>query len=79
MVWLNQVQVLQSFRKVVGAIRSLVTDRSLQFECSKLLYEALVMPVLLYNSDSMVWGAKEESRIWAVQIDNLIDLLGIEC
>ena len=41
-------------REVVGAIRSLLNNRSLQPECTKVLHEALLMPVLLYGSKTMV-------------------------
>ena len=32
----------------------LVNARSLQLECAKVLYEVLLMPVLLYSSETMV-------------------------
>ena len=35
------------------------------------------MPVLMYDSETMIWREKERSRIRAVQMDNLRGLLGI--
>ena len=35
------------------------------------------MPVLMYDSETMIWKEKERSRIWDVQMDNLRGLLGI--
>ena len=35
------------------------------------------MPVLMYDSKTMIWMEKERSRIKAVQMDNLRVLLGI--
>ena len=55
--------------KVASSIRSLVNVRYLQLECSWVLH------VLVYGSETMIW--KERSRIRAVQMDNLIGLLGI--
>ena len=45
-----------SGRKVAGAIRSLVNVRSLQ-------HESLLVPVLTYSSETMIWREKERSRI----------------
>ena len=38
----------------MGAIRSLVNSRSLQHECSRVLYEDLFVPVLMYGSETTV-------------------------
>ena len=35
------------------------------------------MPVLTYDSETMLWKEKERSRVSAVQMDNLRGLLGI--
>ena len=58
-------------RKVAGAIRDL------QLECARVLHEALLMPVLMYGSETMLWTEKERSRVRVVQMDNLRVLLGI--
>ena len=55
-----------SGRKVVGAIRPLGNARSLQLECVRVLHEGLLLPVLLYGSETMIWREKEKSRIRAV-------------
>ena len=41
------------------------------------LDKTLLIPVLTYGSETMLWKEKERSRIKAVQMDNLRDLLGI--
>ena len=41
------------------------------------LHEALLVPVLMYGSDTMLWKEKEISRVRAVQMDSLKGLLGI--
>ena len=45
-------------RKVACAIRSLVNPRGLQPECARVLHEGLLVHVLLYNSETMVWRKK---------------------
>ena len=60
-----------SGRLVAGAIRSLVNVRDLQLECARVLHETLHVPVLLHDSETMLWKEKEISRIRAVQMDNL--------
>ena len=67
-----------SERRVASAIRSLVSVRGIQLECARVLHDALLMPVLLYGSETMVWKANDKSRIMAVQMDVLRGLLGIK-
>ena len=57
---------------MAGAIRSPVNARNLQIE-----YGTLLVPVLTYGSETMLWKEKERSRIRVVQRDNLRGLLGI--
>ena len=66
-----------SERKVAGAIRSLVNPKSLQLEFVRVLHEGLLVPVLLYGSETMIWREKERSRIRDVQMDNLRGLLDV--
>ena len=60
-----------SGRRVTGAIKSLVNARSLQLECAWVLHESLLVPVVTYGSETMIWKEKERSSIRAVQMDNL--------
>ena len=71
------IRKLASGRRVAGAIRSLVIARSLQLECARVLHDSLMVPVLTYGSETMIWRENEGSRIRAVHMDNLRDLLGI--
>ena len=47
-------------RRIAGAIRSLVNAKDLQFDCARFLHETLLVPVLMYDSKTMLW--KERSR-----------------
>ena len=64
-----------SWRKVASAIRYLVNARNLQLECEKVLYGTLLLPVLLYNIEAVVWREEKRSKIRTVQTDNLRGLL----
>ena len=66
-----------SGRKVAGAIRSLVTGRGIQLECTRVFHGTLFVHVLMYCSDTMIWK-KGRSRIRAEKMDNLRGLLGIK-
>ena len=44
-----------SGRRVAGAIRFLVNARDLQIECASVLYETLLVPVITYRSETMIW------------------------
>ena len=39
--------------------------------------ETLLVPVLMYGNETMLWREKERSRVRAVQMDSLRGLLGI--
>ena len=64
---------MASGRRVAGAIRSLVNGRNLHLEYAMVL----LMPVLTYGSETMIWKKKERSKIRAVQMNNFRGLLGI--
>ena len=49
----------------------------LQIKYARVLHETLLVPVLTYGSETVLWKEKERSRTRAVQIDNLRGLLGI--
>ena len=55
-----------SERKVTGNIRPLINARSLWLECTRVLYEGLLMLDLLYGSEKIIGREKERSRIKAV-------------
>ena len=57
MFWTNQVEMDQSLRnkrRVAGAIRSLVNARELQLEYARVLYETFLVPILMYDSETML-------------------------
>ena len=62
---------------MVGAIRSHGNARDLQLESARILHETLLVPALMYDSETMLWKENERSRIRAVQMDNLRNFLGI--
>ena len=41
-------------RRVSGTIRSLVNARDLQLESTRILHETLLLPVIIYGSESML-------------------------
>ena len=65
---MNQVEMRQCRRKgvnghkIAGAIRSLVNAIDLQLECARLLHEKFLVPILIYDNDSMLWKEKERSK-----------------
>ena len=59
-----------SGRRVAGSISSLVNARDLQLECARVLHETLLVPLLMYGTEKMLWK-EERSRVRAVQMGNL--------
>ena len=60
---------MASGRRVEGDIRSL------QLQCATVLHESLLLPVLMYGSETMIWKEREKSRIRAVQIRELCGVM----
>ena len=75
--WAECSRKVESRRRVEGVIRSLVNAMDLQLKCPRVLHETLLVPVLMYGSETILWKAKERSRVWAIQMDNLRRWLGI--
>ena len=38
-----------------STIRSLVNTRGLQLECARVLHKSLLVPTLMYGSETMLW------------------------
>ena len=43
-----------SGKRVAGAIRSVFNAMSFQLECARVLHETLLMPVLMYGSETII-------------------------
>src|SRR5678815_5117333 len=65
-------------RKVAGAIKSLVDVKGLSLECARVLHEGMLLPVLMYSSETMVWNKRYRSKVQRVQMDNLRGVLGVK-
>src|SRR5678815_5560557 len=59
-------------RKVTGANKSLVNVKGLNLECARVLHVGMLLPVLMYSSETMVWNMWYKSKVQCVQIDNLM-------
>ena len=64
--WAECSEKVASERRVAGAIRFLVNGMDLKLECVRVLHETLLIPVLMYGSETMLWKEKERCRIRAV-------------
>ena len=62
--------------KVAGTIRSLVNARGLEFECERVLHVRLLVPVLLYDSETMIWKEKVLGE-WKVPNARIRELCGV--
>ena len=71
-------RMVASGRRVAGAIKSLVNARNLQLECARALHKTLLVPVLMYGSETMLWREKERFRVRALQMGNLRGLLATD-
>ena len=60
-----------SGRRDAGVIRSLVNARDFQFHCTRVFYETVLVPILMYSSETMIRKEMERTKIRAVQMNNL--------
>src|SRR5678815_6092578 len=63
-------------RKVAGTIKSLVNVKGLSLKSARVLHEGMLLPVLIYSSETMVWNKRYRSKVQCVQMDNLRGMLG---
>ena len=42
-------------RTVAGAVRSFVNARNLQLQCVAVLHEDLLVPILIYENETLAW------------------------
>ena len=45
---------MASGRRVAGAIRFLINARNLQLQCARVLHESLLVPVLMYDGETII-------------------------
>ena len=60
-----------SGRRVSGAGRSLVNAMGLQLECTRVLHETSLVPILIYGSETMMWKEEERFRFRTVLMDKI--------
>ena len=49
----------------------------MSLDCARVLHDSLLVPFLIYVSETMIWRWKDSSRIRVVQMGNIRGLLGI--
>src|SRR5678815_1751450 len=59
-------------------IRDRVDVKGLSLECARVLHEGMLLPVLMYSSETMVWKKGYRSKVQCVQMDNLRGVLGVK-
>ena len=69
---------MTSGRRAAATVSSPVNAKGLQLDCARVLHDILLVPVLMYDSETMIWKEKKRSRIMVVQMDNLRGFLGIK-
>ena len=62
---------------MAGAKKPLVNLKRLNLECTRVLHESTLVPVLVYGNETMVRNPKYWSKVQAVQMDNLRGVLSI--
>ena len=55
--------------KGAGAIRSLGNARGLQLQYARVLNEVLLMPVLMYGSETMIWKGRRDLGLGLYRMD----------
>ena len=62
--------------KVNGALRPIMKSRNVSIPAKKLLHQAILLPTLMYGSESWTWLKKDESGINAVEMRSLRRMCG---
>ena len=62
--------------KVSGALRPIMKSRSVSIPAKKLMHQAILLPTLMYGSESWTWLKKDECGINAVEMRSLRRMCG---
>lgn len=63
-------------RKVAGAIDSMVIVKELSLGYARILHVGMMLPELLYGSETIVSNRKNRSKVQSAQVNNLRSLFG---
>src|SRR5678815_4290715 len=58
-------------------LNPLVNTKGLSLEWASVLHEGMLLPMLMYSSETMVWNKRYRSKVQCVQMDNLMGMLGV--
>ena len=61
---------------VNGALRPIMKSRSVSIPAKKMMHQAILLPTLMYGSESWTWLKKDESGINAVEMRSLRRMCG---
>ena len=64
-------------KKVGGIVRNLVKRNGLSVECARTIHEVVLVPTLLYGSETVYLKERDISRIRAVEMDCLRSIVGV--
>ncbi|CAK1597415.1 unnamed protein product [Parnassius mnemosyne] len=64
--------------RVNGALHSIVKSQNVSKKARMAIHNAVLVPTLMYGSESWVWQKKHESRINAVEMRSLRSMLGMK-
>ena len=62
---------MASENRAADAIRPLVNAKDLQLLCARILHETLLVPVLMYGSDTMLWRGLTHGHFMAREAPRL--------
>ena len=48
---------------MAGAIKSLVDAKGISLECARVLHDGMLLPVLMYSSETMVWNKRYRYKV----------------
>ncbi|CAG9109123.1 unnamed protein product [Plutella xylostella] len=63
--------------RVNGALHSIVASQAVSKQARLAVHNAMLVPTLMYGSESWVWQKKHESRLNAVEMRSLRSMLGV--
>lgn len=63
---------------MAGAVKSLVSAKGLNFECPRILHESILLLVLMYSSETVVWNEKCRSKVHVVQMGKGVSVRKID-
>ena len=75
--WKEKQERAVEGRCVVGSLAKIMRDKNVSIEVKKGLRKSILLPTLMYRSETCTWNRAQQSRVRAVEMSYLREACGM--